>query len=468
MSASDTLIIGGGISGLSTAYYLGRLGIRSTIFEKSRVGGLIDTQQVQGSELELGPDSFIATKEAVQELAAELGITNRIIPSNDAHRRIFIARHGTLQQLPTGMIMMTPANLSAALRSPFFSLHSKLGFVRELLFRPCRRAKDVTLEQFVVDHFGREVLETVAEPLLTGVYGGDPARLSVASVLPRFLHYEEQFGSLVRAVRREQKARKHSASLFLSFDGGMQTLIDALTRAVTNNTTVVHAEAETIERVASGWRLHSPVGVFEAPTVVVALPAWAGARLLASVDAATSQLLGEIPYSSAILTTFVFDRTTFSHPLHGFGFLVPRRERRTIAAATWINTKFPQRIPPDRVAIRAFIVGETALEFAGVPDSAVLEQSLADLKHWMRFDATPVFQGVRRWPESMPQYTVGHKQRIQSLYARLKEHQGLYLVGNAYEGVGIQDCLRLAKAVAAKVQSEQKFILCNKPETNSK
>lgn len=458
MEHRSALIIGGGISGLSAAYYLGRRGISSTVVEKSsRLGGLIGTRRVEDCELELGPDSFIASKGAVQELAAELGIQDRIIASNDAHRRIFIARSGSLQPLPPGMVMMAPANLKAAVRSPFFSTRSKFRFIRELLLRPRRRPADVSVEEFVVDHFGREILETVAEPLLTGVYGGDPAQLSVRSVLPRFVACEERYGSLIRGVRRElgthgpRQARKGSGSFFLSFKGGMQTLTDTLARNVEKFTRTVTAEAQHVQQIAGGWRVHTSEGLFEAASLILAVPAWAAATMIESLDADTADLLRKISYSSAILTTFVFDRDKLLQVLNGFGFLVPRRERRTIAAATWIGTKFPDRIPANKTAIRTFIVGETALRLKAAPDVSVLSESLKDLRHWMTFAASPLFEHVQHWPDSMPQYSVGHADRVADLRSRLQRFSGLYLCGNAYNGVGIPDCVRLAKDTIEKL-----------------
>lgn len=452
MPETDVVVIGGGISGLTVAYYLGRAGIACTLVEKSaRLGGLIATESAEGCDLEAGPDSFIASKIAVQELAASLGIADRIIPSNDARRGILVARHNSLQPLPPGMIMMAPSNVRAALNSGFFSWKTKLRFLRELRFRPQRRQTDVSLGQFVADHFGSEVLATIAEPLLTGVYGGDPGHLSVASVLPRFLGYEEQYGSLIRGVRRERKARAQSGSLFLSFDRGMQTLTDCLAERVRKTARVVTADAESIERIAGGWQVRTSAGVVSSSAVVLALPAWAAGKLVAALDAEAASLLGAIPYSSAILATFVFDRAEMADPLDGFGFLVPRAERRTIAAATWINTKFPQRVAANRVAIRVFVVGETALDLASSSDSSVLDACLSDLQRWMQFQAKPLAQLVYRWPNSMPQYTVGHQERIRSLQDRISQHPGLFVSGNAYDGVGIPDSIRLAKQVSERL-----------------
>ena len=246
-------IIGAGLSGLATSYFLAQHGIRSVLIEKSnRVGGLIQTGCLEGCVLEGGADSYLASKPAVTELARELpGLAEQIIGSNDAARRVFIVRDSKLVPLPRGMVMMVPGNWSSALRSPLFSGETKLRFLKEALARPRIREKDVSVGEFIADHFGPELVDYVAEPLLAGVYGGYSAILSAPSVLPRFVGYERVYGSLIRAVREERRHASGS-SLFRSFSGGMQTLTDALAREAN----VHHAKAERVESRNGRWRVH--------------------------------------------------------------------------------------------------------------------------------------------------------------------------------------------------------------------
>ncbi len=456
MPERPVVIIGGGISGLATAYLLTKHGIRPTLLEKAeRVGGLIATEQIEGCDLEAGPDSFIAAKTSVAELARELGIEDQIIGSNDEQRRIFIAKRGVLKQMPPGMVMMAPADLAAALRSDFFSPAAKLRFVRELFYIAHDRQEDVSLQDFITDHFGSEVLENVTEPLLSGVYGGDAARLSTRSVLPRFLDYERRCGSLIRAVRRERTSSAKQGSLFLSFAGGMQSIVDALSTALAPSADLITGEAVGIERSGSGWRVHTHGQSIETRQLVLACPAHVAAGLLRQSVSALAEELGAIPFSSAILVTFVYDRTRLGHPLDGFGFLVPRRERQTLAAATWTSTKFPLRTPPGRAAIRAFIVGTEADSLMQDADSSVVSLARADIHHFMGVTSQALSTLVGRWPESMPQYVVGHEKRVGTIRELLAECKGLHLCGNAYDGVGIPDCVRLARQTALKVAQSQ-------------
>lgn len=345
--AERVLIVGGGVSGLATAHFLRRLGIPSLLFEKTdRLGGLIKTDFIEGCRLEAGPDSYIAAKPAVTDLARELdGLGDQIIASNDQARRIFIVRGGKLLAMPQGMVMMVPGAWGPALSSELFSAGTKLRFLRETLFAPRRRTEDVTVGCFVRDHFGDEALESLTEPLLSGVYGGDAASLSAESVLPRFVAYERQYGSLIKGVRAERRAVPPTGSLFRSFRDGMQSLIDSLVSAVGKQTTVMHGEVTNVDRTAAGWRVEASGQSFGGPALVLACSASVAGRLLSAAAPDLAADLAAIPYSSAILVTLVYGRATLGHKLDGFGFLVPRAERQTIAAATWVSTKFPSRIP---------------------------------------------------------------------------------------------------------------------------
>jgi len=451
-------IIGGGVSGLSTAYFLSRLGIRSTIIEKSnRLGGLIKTDLIEGCQLEAGPDSYIATKPAVTELSKELAglhgepLQDDVIGSNDARRRVLVVRRGHLIPLPKGMVMMAPAEWKPALTSKLFSTGTKLRFLRETLSPPRERLGDISIEQLVVDHFGNEVLEYLAEPLLSGVYGGYAGQLSAQSVLPRFIEYERRYGSIVRGVRGERAARSQTASMFLSFRGGMQTLTDSLARAIQPSCDVLYSEVTAVERTHGHWRIHTGGQSTEATHLVMACPAYAAAALLRPEAPSLSSELAAIPYSSAVLVTLVFEASKLNHALDAFGFLVPRAERKTIAAATWIATKFPSRIPHGLAALRAFIVEPEATALLNASRDQLVELVVSDFERLMGIKAAPRFSTVYFWPRSMPQYVVGHESCRERIAALASEYPGLHLVGNCYSGVGIPDCVRLAKETAKAV-----------------
>lgn len=453
---ADVAILGGGISGLASAYFLSKKGLSSTIIEvQPRLGGLIKTDVLHGCQLEAGPDSYVAAKPEVTQLAGELPeLKGRIIGANDEARRIFLVRNGKLTPFPAGMVMMVPGDIRSALRSNLFDESTKRTILKERFYKPRERNNDVSISEFVLDHFDRSVLEYVTEPLLAGVYGGDAGRLSATSVLPRFLEYERKYGSLIRAVRAERKqpASGDRASLFLSFRDGMQSLIDSLARASACAVTRVDGEVTQLERSGEMWRIHIGKSTGEARFVIVCLPAHRAAPLFANSLSSLSAELAAIPYSSAISVNLVYKRESFSHPLDGFGFLAPRAERRGVAAATWINTKFPHRIPPQFVALRAFIVDKDAE--ALIPENneeilAVVEKEFCRL---MGIESPPVDHTIYRWPLSMPQYVVGHAARYQRIRAIVSSQSGLYLVGNAYEGIGVPDCVRLAKRAVEQIE----------------
>jgi oxygen-dependent protoporphyrinogen oxidase len=454
MASETVLIVGGGLSGLSTAYYLSKYGIRSIIVEKSgRLGGLIKTDQLQGCQLEAGPDSYIATKPQISDLASELdGLSAKIIGSNDKARRVFVVRNSQLVAMPKGMAMMVPGEWPPVLRSSLLSVPTKLRLLWETCTSPRSREDDFSVGDLVRDHFGNEMLEYLTEPLLCGVYGGDASDLSARSVLPRFVGYEQKFGSLIKGVRATA-GEKPDGSLFRSFQGGMQTLTDALVKATSRSVHVVHSEATRIDQSEAGWRVRFAGESMSCSHLVAAGPAHVTANLLENSAPRVAKELAAIPYSSAIVAMLVFDAESLGHALNGFGFLVPRRERQTIAAATWVNTKFPSRIRSGLAALRAFVVGEQASQLiaSGIDKQALTELVLRDFRRLMGIAADPLFSTVYFWPKSMPQYVVGHASRINRLQTEADQFPGLHLAGNFFDGVGMPDCIRRAKDIAKHI-----------------
>jgi oxygen-dependent protoporphyrinogen oxidase len=453
MAVERVLIVGGGVSGLATAYFLSRYAIPSTIIEKNnRTGGLIKTDFIEGCRLEAGPDSFIATKPAVRELAEELpGLQERIIGSNDAARRIFVVRHGKLLPMPKGMVMMVPGEWEPLRESELVGEEAKRRISLETKMKPRERHEDISVGRFVEEHFGSEVLEYLTEPLLCGVYGGESENLSAESVLPRFMAYERKYGSLVKGVQRELRDKPQGGSLFLSFRDGMQTLTDALAAAIRGHANILQGEVSSAARHGAGWRLRVGAASLDARNLVLCCPAHVNAGLLEASAPPLADDLAAIPYSSAILVMLVYDRAAIGHPLDGFGFLVPRGERQTLAAATWVNTKFPMRIRSGLAALRAFIVGSRAVALAKASESEIVALVREDYQRLMGIAAQPLFQTLHRWPNSMPQYVVGHTARVNKIFTQLADYPGLFLGGNAFDGVGIPDCLRRAREIAQHI-----------------
>jgi oxygen-dependent protoporphyrinogen oxidase len=443
------VVVGGGISGLSAAYDLTRAGAGCTILEKeARAGGVIETRVAERCTLECGPDSFLAAKPAALALIKELGLEGDVIGSNDHQRTTYIWKHGKLVALPEGVMMIVPSRVMPIVKSPLLSWPTKLRMGLEYFRKPAE-SRDRSVADFVTDHFGKETLDYLAEPLLSGVYGGDPARMSVASVLPRFLEMEAQYGSLVRGVLESQ--RKAPAGprgpLFRTLKGGLGSLVDALASRVN----VAHANVETIERVASGFRLRSDGHWIEADHVIAACPAWAASSLVAGLDGKLAELLGGIEYSSSLTLSLIYRASDFDGKRAGFGFLVPKIERERLAACTFVGTKFSHRVPDDRIVLRCFFGGISDSGILDVSADALVDIAREELRRMLGLTAAPLSHVIARWPRSMAQYGLGHAGRIAEIRQRVAAIPGLHLAGNAYQGIGIPDCIQMGRAAAKAI-----------------
>lgn len=455
----SVLIVGGGISGLAAAYDLHRHGVECTLVEAdNRLGGVIRTDRIHGCLVEGGPDSFIAQKPWALELIRELGLGDEVIGSNDAERKTYILRKGRLIPLPDGIQFLAPTKILPVLQTPLLSWKTKFAMGLEWFRRPREHAGDRSVAEFVQDHYGDEAVEYLAQPMLAGVYGGSPELLSVSSVLPRFVELERRHGSLSRALfysRWKNKRPQGAGSLFLTLRGGMQTLVDKLADSIRGSVKVVHQKAVAAKREASGYSLRLVDGArLRGSHLIVATPAWQAAELLRDQDPALSDNLAAIPYGSCVTGALIYQRPQFARPLDGFGFLVPRAEKRLLSACTWVNTKFAGRAPDDKPLLRAFIAGDKAKAMLTASDEDLQRDVGRDLQQMMDFRAEPAAAAFSRWERSMAQYQVGHAKTLSSIEGRLKHHAGLYLSGNGYDGIGVPDCIRRSRdAVRAILQN---------------
>ncbi|HXI44428.1 MAG TPA: protoporphyrinogen oxidase [Bryobacteraceae bacterium] len=451
---SSVAIVGGGISGLSAAYYLSKAGISSTLIEaRPRLGGVIQTERIQDCVVEAGPDSFLSVKPWAMDLLRELGLEGEVIGSNDHQRKTFIRRRGRMVELPDGVQMLVPTKILPMAASPLLSWPSKFRMALEYFRRPSSAPdRDRSVAEFVEEHYGREAVDYLAEPLLAGIYGGDPGELSVESVLPRFVGLEQKYGSLTRGVLAERAAAKGPrAPLFRTLRGGLGTMIEALSRAIAERTAFIHRPVEIVERTESGFRLRAAGDWLEAQCVILACEAHRAAPLIDAVDGRMAAVLGSIGYSSSITVALGFDRNAVKNQMHGFGFLVPKRERRKLLAATWVGNKFPNRVPESMALLRCFLGGVGGEATMAASDDIVVATVREELRELVAIIAEPLFWRVYRWPRSMAQYTVGHGERIRELEAQLRLIPGLLVAGNAYHGIGVPDCIRMGKEAAVRV-----------------
>lgn len=463
-------IIGGGISGLSAAFYLEKARAAGaeldyTLFESGqRLGGCLMTEQIEGCLVEAGPDSFLTQKPWALALCKELGIADQLIGSNDSERKTYIVVNGRLVAMPDGLMFMVPTELVPTALSPLFSWGTKLRMAQELLHPPRPSQDDETVAQLVERHFGAEVVDRLADPLLSGVYGGEASRLSARAVLPRFVEMEEKYGSLSRAMLAARKKMaavtktQPARPLFSSLKNGMQELVDAIRRRVRPECIRLRSHIQRVSRDDDGWRIAievSPDERFDA--VILATPANVAGTLLDGVDRELASNLLKISYSSSVTVTLGYYKQQLSKLPAGFGFLVPRSEGTRMLACTFVHNKFPHRAPEDKGILRCFLGGSRDEAVLGLNDEEIFATVKSELKKIVQLDVLPIFARVYRWRDSMAQYEPGHLARVARIEERLAEIPGLALAGNAYRGIGVPDCIRegmQAANAAAQLTSE--------------
>jgi protoporphyrinogen/coproporphyrinogen III oxidase len=464
------LIVGGGMAGLAAAYRLGQArrrgaGIDERLFEaEDRLGGVVLTDHVDGCVIEAGPDSFLREKPEAAALAHELGLGEALMGSNDAGRRTYVLHRGRLQPLPDGLMLMVPTRLWPALVNPLIPLSSKIAAAREWLTgrAPGGPAPpgDESVAGFIGRHFGRGIMETIVEPLLAGVYGGEAAELSVRSVLARFHQMQEKPGGLTRAALALTKktGRANRGSIFMTLRDGLGTLAEALAAAIESERVRLGQRVTRVEttapkrNAASGYRVAFEDGsIHEVDSVILALPAWASAALLAGLDRTLADQLASIPYNSALTVALIYDGSVRARLPRGFGFLVPRAENRQLLACTFVHAKFDHRAPANRAFLRCFLGGSRHPAILEANDGEILRIVRDELRSILGLEEKPLVCRVSRWPRSMAQYTVGHAERLQTIAERLRRHPGLYLAGNAYSGIGVPDVIRTGETAARQV-----------------
>jgi oxygen-dependent protoporphyrinogen oxidase len=460
------IVVGGGVSGLAAAHRAVELTRESgrpldlTVLEAAdRLGGTIQTERRDGFLVECGPDSFLSEKPWALALCRRLGAESRLIGTDDRYRRVFVVFGGRMHPLPEGFQLLAPTRLAPFLASSLFSWRGKLRIACDLAL-PRGGHADESLGAFVRRRLGREALERVAQPLISGIYTADPDELSLGATMPRFLEMERRERSVIlalwRAVRRApaQHAGASGArwSLFVTFAEGMEELIRLLATRLPPGAVRLKERAVSVARDGGVWRVTTAAGgVFSAESLVLAPEAHQSARLLRYVDPGLAHLLEGIPYASAATVTLAYRRADIAHPLDGFGFVVPRVERRPIIAGTFSSVKYAGRAPEGHALLRVFVGGalnETALE---ADDAALVETARAQLAELMGVSGPPLFTRVARHPRAMPQYHVGHAARAEAIERAVARLPGLGLAGGAYRGVGIADCVRAGEDAAEAV-----------------
>jgi protoporphyrinogen/coproporphyrinogen III oxidase len=463
-------ILGGGVTGLTALYMLARArrdgaSIELFLVEASeRLGGVIQTERVQEFIVESGPDSFLSEKPEAAALAEELGLGDQLAGSDDVRRRTYILHKERLVPLPEGLMLFVPRRIAPVLRSPLLPLSSRVAVVRDFFRRPAKQsgeAGDESVAQMVCRHFGRGMLENIADPLLEGIYGGDAKHLSARSVLPRFCTIEKEYGSLARGMMKSRGRNNASRPLFTTIRGGLDRLVHKLAEEISAGANtgecpfLLGARVTDLQFCAARqgpatYAIHCADGrSFSADSVILALPAFECGRLLHAICPSLAGYLDAIPYTPAVTVSLAYAARPSGLP-QGFGFLVPRTTGHRLLACTFVHHKFPFRAPAGSALLRCFLGGARDPEAVELSDEALLPVVRHELRSILGITESPAFWKAYRWPRAMPQYIVGHKDLVGKIEAEVATLPGLFIAGNAYSGVGISDCIRSARAAAAR------------------
>jgi oxygen-dependent protoporphyrinogen oxidase len=456
------VIVGAGISGLCVAYRLQQVLPNSciTIVEQAaRPGGTIWTMREAGFQVEIGPNGFLDTKPTTLTLARDIGLAPQLIPASAAaakNRYLFLG--DKLKALPAGF--------GSFLRTDLLSWRGKVSLLCERL-RPGRvEIGDESIDAFARRRAGPEAADVFADALVSGIFAGDPKLLSLRACFPRIAELERAYGSVIKGIAAAAKKRKAQAKAqgvpderpgkMWSFPGGLRILVEALTSQLTQ-APVYAANARTLTKEGNPkrplWRVRSDgQDVWEADAVVLTCPAYAQANMLDGLDAELARQIGAIVYNRIAVVALGYRRADVPVPLDGFGYIAPQNTRRDLLGVQWCSSIFPQRAPDDCVLLRAMSGGWHRADILDWDDARLLQALRAELKLAMKITAQPIFHKIVRWDKAIPQYTIGHLERVAEIQTRSAQHPGIFLGGNAYHGVALNDCTEQAEVIARRIQ----------------
>jgi oxygen-dependent protoporphyrinogen oxidase len=453
-------IVGGGIAGLAAARALHLQGQPFVVLEASdRWGGIIRTVRVGGFLIEGGPDSLLAQKPEGIGLCHELGLRERLVPTNPRDRTVYVLRRGRLHVMPEGMILTVPTRIGPLLRSSLFSWPGKLRMGLDLALPGRRGTTDESIARFLRRRFGGEMLDRLGGPLLAGIHAGDPERLSLRATFPRLSDLEARSGSLIRGLRRLPPARPSPElpSAFVSLRDGLVELVNALVGSLPADALRLRSQVVEIAPAAEGYRIRLETGeTVEAASVLVAVPARQAAGLVAPLLPDAAALLGTIRFASTATVVLGYRRVDVAHPLDGYGLLVLHGEGLRTGACSFYSTKFPGRVPEGHVMLRGFVGGIHEPEMLEKDDATLVATVHREMGSVLGLSAEPVLSRVFRWPEGTPQMEVGHLDRIAALERALTGAPGLFLAGSGLRGTGIPDTIADAQRTAVQAASSMR------------
>jgi oxygen-dependent protoporphyrinogen oxidase len=456
---AKVVIVGAGISGLAVAHYLAQLCPRAqiTILEQNdRPGGTIWTERREGFQVECGPNGFLDNKLSTTALCGAVGLGERLLPASEgSSRNRYLFLDGKLRQLP--------GSLWGLLRTDLLSWRGKI----DLLLEPIRRnrpgSRDESIAAFARRRAGREVADVFADALVTGIHAGDPNLLSVRSTFPRIARLEEQYGSVVKGLMQSARERRKEAAAtgearrtstrMWSFREGLRLLVETI-RGQLPAPPLLGVKARVLcRRQLAGWVIRGEgQESWDADAVVLACPAYQQAAILAELDEDLADHIATIAYNRVAVIALGFRRADVPGDLDGFGYIAPQRTRRDVLGVQWCSSIFPDRAPSGMVLLRAMCGGWHRAEVAGYPNTRLLEVVRGELRLAMGIQAPPLFHHIVRWDRAIPQYLVGHAQRVAWIEERVTRYPGVFLSGNAYHGVAMNDCTERAEVVAVEIK----------------
>jgi protoporphyrinogen/coproporphyrinogen III oxidase len=447
------IIIGAGISGLSLAYRLSQLVPGSDIIileEKDRVGGTIWTERLDGFQIEYGPNGFLDNNPSTLCLCQDLGIEAKLLPaSKDAGRHRYLYLDGRLHLLPH--------SVSSFLASDLLSWRGKISILAEPFRRCCPTSEDESIDKFVRRHFGCGAAQVFADALVTGIQAGDPTLLSMRACFPRVAELERQYGSVLKGMSRSARRRRGGNNQMWSLRGGMRDLVEALARKVPKEpllgVKVVHIQKSAGPNSSPIWTVRDETRSWQTDVVILTCPAQRQAELLDGVDKELAEQARSISYNKVAVVALGYRQADVPGKLDGFGYIAPQSGRGDTLGMLWCSSIFAERAPPGMVLLRAMVGGWNRSDIVSWPDARLLNAVRSDLGRSMGIESPPALECIIRWGNAIPQYFVGHLERVARMEQRAALHPGLFLGGNAYHGVALNDCTQQAQILAQSITS---------------
>ena len=466
------VVIGGGVTGLAAAHAIVERGedVEVVLLEASdRLGGVLRTVELDGFLVEQSADNFITNVPWAVDLCQRVGLGDELIRTSTEQRGALVVRQGKLARVPAGFMLLAPSRLWPLVTTPILSPWGKLRLLAERFVPRRRETTDESLASFARRRLGREAFERIVQPLVGGIYAADPERLSLQATLPRFIDMEREHGSLIRAARRSSDGASENSSpttssrdeagarysLFATPKRGLTSLVDAVASRLPSEAIRLNTSVERITQDAGQWtvQITNPAGMstIACDAVIVAASAQQAARMLRQLDPALSNELTGIPSAGTSIVSLAYRRDQIENAMEGFGFVVPAIENRRILAASFSSVKFAGRAPDGMVLVRVFVGGACQSDLANLPDEALRQLASEELKSLLAIRGEPLWADIARWPGSMPQYHVGHGERVAAIERSAARWPGLALAGNAYHGVGIPHCIHSGQSAAKHV-----------------